>query len=122
MAEVFFFKSSLFPFLFCLTLLEVFDIGFCSFGSFALSFLWVSSTIAHCFSASILAPPHEIVGGVLVYIAVDTLSTLGTHFILYLHLSSRRSQEDTYPNRQSGKESKIEMHAEQVLELLRFSW
>ena len=86
------FSSSGLPF-FVPHLLDVFDIGFCSFESFALSFLWVSPSISHCFSASILAPPHEIVGGCW-YIAVDTLSTLGTHFILYLRLSSRRLQDD----------------------------
>jgi hypothetical protein len=64
------FSSSGLPFLFLFLflffirhLLDVFDIGFYSFGSFALSFLWVSPSISNCFSASILAPPHEIVGG-----------------------------------------------------------
>ena len=58
-------------------------VGFSSFGSFAFSFLWVSSSISHCFSDSILASPHEIVGGCW-DIAVDTLSTLGSLFSLPL--------------------------------------
>jgi len=41
--------------------------------------LRVSSSISHCFSDSILAPPHEIVGGCWC-IAIDTLSTLGSLF------------------------------------------
>jgi hypothetical protein len=35
------------------------------------------------------------------YIAIDTLSTLGTHFILYLRLSSWRLQDDTTIERES---------------------
>jgi hypothetical protein len=59
-----------------------------------LSFLWVSLSISHRFSASILARNMKSWGGV--GIDVDTLlSTLGTHFILYLRLSSRRLQDDT---------------------------
>ena len=58
-------------------------VGFSSFGSFAFSFLWVSSSISHCFSDSILASPHEIVGGCWTC-AVDTLSTLGSLFSLPL--------------------------------------
>ena len=58
-------------------------VGFSSFGSFAFSFLWVSSSISHGFSDSILASPHEIVGGCW-DIAVDTLSTLGSLFSLPL--------------------------------------
>ena len=71
------------PFLFSFPSNSQLIVGFSSFGSFALSFLWVSSSISHCFSDSILAPPHEIVGGCW-YIAIDTLSTLlGSLFYSY---------------------------------------